>query len=802
MRFSLSWLKELVEFDASAEELSERLTMSGLEVESVEYPGKGLEGIIVAEILDIRPHPNAKKLVLCDVSDGKKTYGIVCGAKNMRVNDKVALAPAGTMLPRSEKFPEGVKIERTRIRGESSEGMLCSELELGLGDDQEGIVILPETAEVGASIIGILGLDDVVFEIGVTPNRPDCLSVIGIAREVAAIFASSLKYPKFQLVEEGDDIDKLAKVDVLDSDGCPRYSCRLITNVRIAPSPDWLRARVESSGIRSINNVVDISNLVLLELGQPLHAFDYDLIEGNQVIVRSAMEGEIIETLDGLERVLASEDLIISDAAKPIALAGVMGGAGTEVSDATRNILLESAFFSPVRVRRTSKRANLKSESSYRFERGVDINGVVRALDRASYLIGEIAGGAISRGVIDVYPSPVSRREITLSPKGLNSLLGTEIKADEVIEIMERLDIKGRAARDDNLTFVIPTFRVDITREVDLIEELARHYGYDKVPTTLPSVVMKTEGLRTEKLVENSIKQILISHGFLEVVNYSFDDPSSLRLFSSNQAVGILNPLSKEGSVLRTSLFSGLMRNVSLNLNRQINDIRLFEIGRVYIPEGKELPREINKLVVAATGQRQRELWERAEYDFYDLKGVLERVFELHSMVKRLRIEEARDVGFLHPGKSSKILIQDREIGILGQVHPEVLGKMDISQEVYVFEIDLDQFAGFYAREQLKFSPVPRFPSVRRDIAILVDEELPVGDIVGEIKRLESSLIEDVDVFDVFKGGAVREGKKSVAVSMIFRAGDRTLTDEDINQLQSAALERLNLAFGAELRKI
>jgi phenylalanyl-tRNA synthetase beta chain len=802
MRFTLSWLKEYVEFDVPPGKLAERLTMSGLEVESLEYLGKGLEEILVAEIRDIRPHPNANKLLLCDVSDGTKSYRIVCGAKNMRLNDKVALAKPGTTLPKSRKFPEGVTIETTRIRGELSEGMLCSEVELGLGDDDEGIIILPERSEVGGSIVKPLGLDEVVFEIGVTPNRPDCLSVIGIAREVAAIFGYALKYPRFRLLEEGDHIDKLATVEVLDSEGCPRYSCRVITDLKIAPSPAWLKTRLENCGIRSINNVVDITNFVMLEWGQPLHAFDYDLIEGKKIIVRRANDGEVIQTLDGLERILTDEDLIISDASKPIAIAGVMGGASTEVSDATKNILLESAFFNPVRVRRTSKRTNLKSESSFRFERQVDINGVVKALDRASELMRELAGGAISRSVVDAYPNPVSRSEVKLCTKGLNNLLGTELEPHEIRKILERLDIEGRAADGEELTFMIPTFRVDISREVDLVEELARLYGYDKIPTTPPSIVMKAEGSKTKKVLENRIKQILASYGFLEVINYSFDDPAYLGLFNSTQPLGILNPLSREGSVMRTSLFPGLMRNVSLNLNRQIGDVRVFEIGRIYIPEENGLPKEITNLVVAATGKRQQELWEKAEFDFYDLKGVLERIFELHSLVKGLRFEQTKQVGFLHPGKSSKVLIQDEEIGILGQLHPEISEKMDISQGVYVFGVDLDKVAEFYIGEELHFRPIPRFPFVRRDIAIVVDEDLSVGDIVGEIRRVESSLIEDVTVFDVFKGGAVERGKKSVAVSMVMRAADKTLTDEDVNRLQAKTLERLNLAFGAELRKI
>ncbi len=802
MRFTLSWLKEYVDFDVPPDELAERLTTSGLEVESLEYLGKDLEEIVVAEILKIQPHPNAKKLVICDVSDGTRSYKIVCGARNMEVNDKVALARPGTNLPRSGKFPEGVKIETTTIRGELSEGMLCSEVELGLGDDHEGILILPEISRVGTSIVSPLGLDDVVLEVGVTPNRPDCLSVIGIAREVAAVFGSELRYPKFQLVEEGEDIHKMASVDVLDSAGCPRYSCRVITDLKIAPSPPWLKTRLENCGIRSINNVVDITNFVLLEWGQPLHAFDYDFIEGKKIIVRSADEGEVLQTLDGLERVLTNEDLVISDASRPVALAGVMGGASTEVSDATKNVLLESAFFNPQRIRKTSRRTNLKSESSYRFERQVDVNGVVKALNRASELMRELAGGKVSRDIVDVYPSPVSGKRIKLSTNGLNSLLGTALKPDEIRGILERLDIEGKTTKGKELSFTIPTFRVDISREVDLIEEFARLYGYGRIPTTLPSVVMTTEASKKKKIIEGRIKEILTSYGFLEVINYSFDDPEYLALFNPAQPLRILNPLSNEGSALRTSLFPGLMRNVSLNLNRQTDNIKIFEIGRVYIPQGNGLPKEITKLVVASTGERQQELWEKSDIDFYDLKGVLERLFELHSLLTGVRFEQTTQVGFLHPGKSSKVLIRDEEIGVLGQLHPEISEKLDISQGVYVFEIDLDKLATFYAGERLQFRRIPRFPSVRRDIAIVVDEELPVGDIVGEIKRLESSLIEDVSVFDVFKGGSVEKGKKSVAISMILRAAEKTLTDEDVNQLQTRALKTLNLAFGAELRKI
>jgi len=804
MRFPLSWLKDFVDIDVSPEELAEKLTMSGLEVESLEYIGEGLEDLIVAQIIDIIPHPNAQKLVLCKVTDGSKQYKIVCGATNMSVNDKVVLARPGTSLPPSNRFPEGFSIKTTKIRGELSEGMLCSEIEMGIGEDEEGIVIVPASKEIGKAIIDELGLDDYVIEFGIPPNRPDCLSVIGIAREVAAVLGTKVKFPKLKLSERGEDIEKLTAVEVLDSEGCARYACRVIDDLKIATSPNWLKNRLERSGIRSINNLVDITNYVLLEFGQPLHAFDYDLIAENRIIVRTAKNGEVIETLDGVKRKLTNEDLLICDAVKPIALAGVMGGSSTEVSDKTRTVLIESAFFDPIRIRRTSKRTNLRSDSSYRFERKVDINGVVKALDRASELMNEIAGGKISKGRIDVYPNEITPNEVKLSTKRLNNLLGTEIKPKEIKEIMLRIgiEIETRDTHGDEISFKIPSFRVDITREIDLIEELARHYGYNRIPSSLPSVAMKTDGLKKEKVLENKLRQILNSNGFLEVINYSFEDPEILNLFNLSKPLKILNPISKEGSVLRTNLLSGILRNISLNLKHQVQDIRIFEIGRVYIPNKKGLPDEINKITVAATGSREEDLWGKDEFDFYDLKGVLERILEEYALYEKTKLIKSEKLGFLHPGKSAKIVYEDEEFGFLGQLHPEIIGKMDISQRVYLFELDLDKLDSVYRDEKIPFRPIPRFPAVKRDIAVIVDEELPVGEIVNELKKVESPLIEDIGVFDVFKGGAVERGKKSVAISIVLRAADKTLTDEEVNKIQSRALDTLNLAFGAELRKI
>ncbi|SRR5579884_3268467 len=802
MRFTLSWLKEYVEFNNPPEEIAERLTMSGLEVESIEYLGRGLEDIVVAQILDIRPHPNASKLVLCDVTDGTRKYNIVCGARNMKTGDKVALARAGTRLPPSAKFPEGILIQSARIRGEVSEGMLCAENEMGLGNEGEGILILPESARVGARLIDEMGLNDVIIEVGVTPNRPDCLSVIGIAREVAAVLGKRVNHPNYAVSDEGDDIGKLASVEVIDSDGCPRYSCRVITGITIAPSPEWLKTRLEASGIRSINNVVDVTNLVLLELGQPLHAFDYDLIEERKIIVRPAKEGESIETLDGIERTLTREDLLICDAQKPVAIAGVMGAANTEISGLTRNILLESAYFNPVRVRRTSRRTNLRSESSYRFERGVDPNGVVRALDRASELIRRLSGGRVARGKIDVYPNPIMPKELSLSTGRVNSVLGAEIESERIRQILEGLDIKALNTKGGEISFRVPTFRVDITREIDLVEEVARHYGYNSIDATLPAVRMKTEGVKKEKAIEGRLKDVLTSLGFLEVINYSFEDPEFLGLFSENEPLRILNPLTKEGSVMRTNLIAGISRNVILNLSHQVRDIRIFEIGRVFIPGENRLPLEIRKIAGAVTGKRQADIWDKEEFDFFDLKGILERVFEVFSISEGVRFEEAPQIRFLHPGKSAKALLGGEEAGFFGELHPEFQERLGISKRVYIFEIDLDKLSSSVKGVEKRFRPLPKFPSVRRDIALVVDESVAVGEVLNEIKKVESSLIEDVNVFDVFKGEPVGKGKKSIAVSMILRASDKTLTDEEANEAQAKALKRLESALGAELRKI
>lgn len=800
MLIPLNWLKDYVDLSIPPEELGEMLTMAGLELESVDYRGKGLEKLVVARITEIKQHPNADRLKLCTVTDGNRDYEIVCGATNMKEGDNVALATAGASLPPSLKFPEGLKIRKTKIRGQSSEGMLCAENELGLTDESEGIMILPESAEVGSRVIDVLNIEDIVFELGITPNRPDCLSLLGVAREVSAITGMHLMYPSVNIEESGNEIEDIVSVNVSDPAGCPRYSCRVIENIEIGPSPGWLKSRIESSGIRSINNLVDITNFVLLEYGQPLHAFDLDKIEGKRITVRNAMQDEEIETIDGIRRKLTREELLICDNSGPVALAGIMGGANSEVSEKTSSVLLESAYFDAVRIRRSSKRVGLRTESSYRFERGVDPHGVISALERASSLIAQICGGNVCSGRIDVRNSEFTRNEIKVDPSKVNKILGTDISSFEISDILESIEFKISGMDDDSITVTPPSFRIDVTREIDIVEEIGRLFGYNNIQQNEPFVKMVSEPPMIDRLVENRIKDIFISHGYHEAINYSFEDPSKLSFFENSSFVNILNPLTTESSSMRTNLIVGLLRNLKLNLDRGESNIALFESGRVYIKKtNRQLPREIAKFAALATGRRQPEVWGKEEYDFFDLKNVLNRGIGALSLGPWLTFEPGGTGDFLHPGNSSKVMINGSICGSIGELHPDFMEIFDIEKKVCLLEIDMDRISKLHMKVAKKFVPLPKFPGVRRDISLVVDEQVNVSEIIREIKDV-SRLIEDVWVFDLFRGKTLKEGKKSVAVSMLLRGEDRTLTDSEANKVQDKALNKLVTSVGAELR--
>jgi len=796
----LNWLKDYVDFNISPEELGEMLTMAGLELESLEYRGKDLEKLIVAEIVSIRQHPDADRLLLCDVSDGTRNYPVVCGAKNMKEGDKVALATIGAKLPPSLKFPEGMEIRKTKIRGETSEGMLCAENELGLTDESDGIMILPKSARTGSRVIDALNIEDIVFELGITPNRPDCLSMLGVAREVSAIMGVDIKYPAIRIDEKSKRTLDIVSVNIKDKKACPRYSCRVIEDVKIGPSPKWLRSRLESANIRSINNIVDITNFVLLEYGQPLHAFDLDLIEGKSIIVRKAQNSEVLYTLDGIERKLSREDLLICDEKKPVALAGIMGGSDSEVSENTRNILLESAYFDPVTIRKTSKRTGLRTESSYRFERGVDIEGVITALDRAASLISQICSGKTTKGKIDEKKGSFDKEKIKVSTSKVNRILGIDISSNEILDILLSLEFHVERTDEDELAVIPPSFRVDITRTIDVIEEVGRLFGYNNIQQTDPIVKMSSEKVETRRSVERRLKDVFLSNGFLEAINYSFEDPGKLKLFDSHSTLEILNPITKEGSAMRTNLLLGLIKNLKLNIDRGENDVRIYESGKVFFPKkSKQLPKEVTKFAAVATGRRQPEVWSREQYDFFDLKNVLTRAVSSLSLGAELNFERGPVADFLHPGVSSAVLLGDQKCGVIGELHPDYNEKLDIDRKIYLMEVDLDLILKLHLKLSTKFNPLPKFPSVRRDISIIVDDSILVGDLVKEVRNA-SKLIENVWAFDIFRGESLDEGKKSVAISMLLRAADKTLTDEEANIVRNEALRRVNKSLGAVLR--
>lgn len=804
MIFPLGWLTDYLKIDVSAEELGEMLTMAGLELEALEDRGKALADVCVAQINGIGKHPNADRLSVCEITDGRDRYVVVCGADNMKEGDKVAFAKAGTGLPATSKFPEGIKIKRSKIRGEDSEGMLCSADEMGLSGGGDGIMILSSKAELGTSMSDEIGYDGIIFEVGVTPNRPDCMSIFGIAREVSAILGENLQKPAFSLKEDGESISKRVSVEVDNTDACPRYCCRLIEGVRVEPSPAWLRERLEYCGIRSVNNVVDVTNFVLLEQGQPLHAFDCDRLERGGISVRKAREGETIETLDGIERKLLVEDLVICSGDRPVALAGIMGGADSEISDATSSVLLEAAYFSPAGIRKTSRRNGLKSESSSRFEKGIDINNVSFALDRAAELISRLSGGTVARGLIDVYPDPVSPREISLSVERVCGLVGISTDSHEIAGLLEGLEFEVLSLSADALSLRVPTFRVDIEREVDIVEEVARLLGYDNIPSVLPEVPMVAKKPNVITVMEKRLRDIFVSYGFLEAINYSFESPELLRTFGFEGSIRIMNPISRELSEMRMSLLPSLVKNVSLNLSRQNQDVRLFEAAKVFYPKGMDqLPNEVKKFAAIATGKRVPEIWDGEKFDFFDIKSVLERSLEVLSVDSRIDFESiSPDHEFLWPGKSSAVLVDGTVLGVVGELHPHLLEKLEISESVYVLELDLSLLSVVYTSFERKFSPLPKFPSLRRDIALVVDDVVPVREILSVIKKADSGIIENAWVFDVYKGNSLEKGKKSVALSLILRNRERTLTDEDANRVQQDVLESLEKTIGAELRSV
>lgn len=794
MLVSYNWLKEYLDRLPEPKALADALTMSGTEVESVKPAGARVTNVVTAEVLSCEKHPNADKLKLCSVETGTGKLSIVCGAKNMRPGDKVVLALEGAELP------GGIKIKRSKIRGIESQGMMCSEVELGIKDTSNGIMILPEDTPLGRDITGILGLDDFMLEVSITPNRADLLCVRGLAREVAAVTGATFTDKPVAVEETGGPVDEIITVSIETDTPCKRYTARVIEGVKVAPSPDAIKRRLESHGIRSINNVVDVTNLVLLELGQPLHAFDLDKVGGRSIDVRLAGEGESIETIDGKVRKLDPSMLVIADSNGPVALAGVMGGRSSEVSDSTVNILLESAWFEPSTVRRTSKKAGLSSDSSYRFERGVDMEGVRAALDLSASLIKKLAGGTVAKGVVDIYPEEVVPAPIDFRRKRAEEVLGIELTDDIVREIFVKLGVVTRKASEGVLTLVPPTYRVDLKNETDLVEEVARIFGYNNIPTTLP--VARLMPGRTGRLfgIRNLVKEILTNNGFYEVINYSF---VSRRLFASTgpegkKGVTILNPLSEDQVLMRDHLLPSLLENLEKNLSKKNEQVRIFEFAPVYLP-GEKLPVEKWRASGLMYGQRWDESWNVAKepLDFFDCKGVVERVFEGVGLVG---YGVRRGEGALfHPGKCAVVTLDGKDAGIFGTAHPDVVSAYGFKKAPLLFELDIDPMIGVWGRAG-KYAPLPKFPESTRDIAFIVNEDIPYGEILSSIEELDTNIIERVELFDVYCGGNIPPGTRSMALRVVYRSLERTLTAQEVEEMHARVSSTLTGKFGAEVR--
>ncbi len=801
MKVSLNWLKDYVDIRMEKKELINLLTMAGLEVEQAVSTGEGFDKIVVAEISSVRKHPNADRLSLVEVKSGREKFSIVCGATNIREGQKVPLALAGARLP------NGVEIKRSKIRGETSEGMLCSEIELGLGKDAAGILILSTDLHSGVNLGEALGLKDTILDISITPNRPDCLCIIGVAREIAALTHQRVKHPPLLLSDSGEEIHQRTSVTVLDPDLCPRYVARMIEGVKIGPSPQWMKNRLEKVGVRSINNVVDVTNFVMMEYGQPLHAFDFDLLEEGRIVVRRAQKGETFVTLDGVKRILDGEMLMICDGVKPVAIAGVMGGLNSEIKEDTKIVLLESAYFNPVGNRRTSKELGLETEAAYRFGRGIDYGGCVAAANRAAKLIQELAGGRVLEGVVDVYPNPIRPTPIRLNIRKIHQILGVEISAKQAKTYLEDLGLSVRDEDENILNVTPPSFRGDLEREIDLIEEIARMDGYEKIPLTLPKVTPSPEERSRESFLERKAVEILLQHGYYEVVTYSFTSPASSDLIGLHpedqrrKYLRILNPLTEDYSALRTSLIPGLLETARYNVTRKNSNLKIFELRKIFFAqEGEKLPKEVKYLGGLAMGADQDPHWAFSPrpIDFYDVKGCIEDLSEI-LQIEEIKFIRAEDIPYLHPGKASRVLCGKEVLGVLGEVHPQVLSSYEIHGKAYLFELNFEQLVK-RAEGGKRFRPLPKFPAVYRDLSLVIGDDLEVEKVAEAIWNFHQPFIDEVNLFDLYRGSPISEGKKGVSYRIRYQANDRTLTDEEVNRYHEKVIFQLKEIFQAELR--
>lgn len=800
MKASIEWLKEYSDIDVDTIKLGDILTMTGSKVETIEQKGKDIKNVVVGKILEIKKHEDSDHLVITKVDLGNEIVQIVTGANNIKENDIVPIAKDGSELP------GGVKIKKGSLRGVESCGMMCSVGELGLdiadypGQIEHGIMILDKSFEkdLGKDIVKVLNLEEEIIDFEITPNRPDCLSIEGLGRETAVSLEKKFKNPRKNIdelkVEDKKELEGLT-VDIEAPDLCYRYIARVVKNVKIGQSPDWMKRRLKACGVRSINNIVDITNYVMLEMGQPMHAFDINSIEGKHITVRRAKNGEKITTLDEEERELNSDDLVIADDKKAVAIAGVMGGINSEIEKDTKTVVFESASFYGGNVRKTAKKVGLRTESSSRFEKGLSTENALRAINRAVELVELIGAGEVVDGKIDVYPTKQKINKIKLDYDRINRLLGTNICKEEMINILEKLDIKV-----ENDTAIAPYFRMDLEFLADIAEEVVRFYGYDKLETTLIKADTTIGILNKEQKIEKSIKQVLVNNGLSEIYTYGFVsekdlEKSNINKEIINQSITILNPLSDEYKLMRPSTLPSMMQILSLNANKKNQDVKLFDISRNYknvngeVEKG-EVPLQENILTIGMYGN---------DVDFYTLKGLIENVLEA-SNINRFDIEKESNNGSYHPGRCANIKVGIDVIATIGEVHPEVLNNYDIEKRVYVAEVNITKLTK-YSKSNKKYVEVPKFPAVERDIAIIVDEKVEVGQIEKIINKKSKKLLEDVKLFDIYRSDKLGQNKKSVAYSLIFRDKNKTLSDQEINTTMESIMIELEKTLGAELRK-
>jgi phenylalanyl-tRNA synthetase beta chain len=805
MHIVQSWLKKYTDVRWSPEDIAERLTMTGLEFESVERPGARYDGFVVGEVVETQKHPKADRLTVCRVNIGKEVLQIVCGAPNVAAGQKVPVGLIGATVPKNQHDPEGKPfvLSKVTLRGVESSGMICSAHELDLGKDADGIMVLEQDAKVGRPLADHFGLNDVVYDIEITPNRPDWLSHIGFARELAVLTGKPVKFPAVRLKEGKEPIRKYLGITVQDRVNCPRFAARMIRGVKVGPSPVWLQQCLTLAGLRPINNIVDITNFVMYECGHPMHAFDYALLEGGKIVVRQAGDGVKFTTLDDKEHQIPSASVMVCDAVKPVSVAGVMGGANSEIRPDTVDVVLEAAYWNPSSIRRTARALGMSTDASQRFERGADPNAVGFALDRAAAFVLELAGGVLLKGVIDVYPKPIKPHTVDMRPARVNAVLGTRLKPAAMVKHLQALGLRTVKKSAAKITFAIPTFRVDLDREIDLIEEVARVHGYNNIEDKTRSSVDFVQDL-AKVIPADVVRDRAVAAGLMEVVTNSMQDESRARL-GGKPPVRILNPQNQDMLMLRASLLPGMLDVVVRNIRNGEPDLRLFEVGHVFsvAEEGSTelVPgyHEEERVAVVLTGVSARRHWSSAvrPVDLYDIKGEVAALLDAFALDKWRFISYSTANGLT--GDALGIEIHGSYAGFLGTVRSDVLKFFGIEQDVAVAEIALAPLGG---ARKVKYQPLPRFPKVRRDVAFELRQDLAAGDVSALIRESAGELLQAVDVFDVYQGAHLAAGTKSLAFTLELQSRERTLTEAEIEAVMQRVIGRVQEAYGATLRGV